>query len=162
MTDVTIRELNGIDELHSIFPLVHQSNPELDEPLFRERLAAMLAGGGYRCIAAFRDNAMVGVAGFWTGVQLWCGRFIEPDNVVVDRAVRGGGVGGLMMAWIEAEAVRLGCEMLKLETYAERTRTRNFYKSIGYGEPGIVMVKTLPTPGAMTLADIMAKGSAAV
>ena len=44
-----------------------------------------------------------------------------------------------MMDWIEAEARWLGCDVLKPEAYAERTRTREF------GEPGIVMVKPLPT-----------------
>ena len=46
---------------------------------------------------------------------------------------------GAMMDWIEAEARWLGCDVLKPEAYAERTRTREF------GEPGIVMVKPLPT-----------------
>ncbi len=151
-----IRELTGIDELRTIFPLVRQLNPDVDEPLFLARLEAMLAEGGYRCIAAYRDGAMVGVAGFWTGTHLWSGKYVEPDNVVVDTALRSGGIGQRLMDWIEAEAIRLGCDMMKLEAYAERTRTRDFYKRMGFGEPGIVMVKTLGR--AVTLEGLLEKG----
>ncbi len=162
LNDISVRELVGLEELRAIFPLVHQLNPEIDEPVFLSRLQAMLDEGGYRCIAAYRDGVMIGVAGFWVGTQLWCGRFVEPDNVVVDRNQRSGGIGAMLMQWIEAEAIRLGCEMMKLEAYAERHRTRAFYQRMGFGEPGVVMVKTLPRDGAQTLDDILAKGAAAV
>lgn len=156
MSDITIRELVGMTELRTIYPLIQQLNPEVDEALFLERLAAMLEQGNYRCIAAYRDDQLVGAAGFWIGTQLWCGRFVEPDNVVVDRELRSGGIGGLLMQWIEAEGEQLGCELMKLEAYAERTRTRSFYRRIGFEEPGIVMVKPLPK-GAGTLETIRAK-----
>ena len=110
MSNLVIRELMSADEMHSIFPLIQQLNPEIDEPLFSSRLTSMREEGGYRCIASYRDERMVGVAGFWVGTQLWCGKYVEPDNVVVDREERSGGIGGLMMDWIEAEAQRLGCE----------------------------------------------------
>ncbi len=158
MGDIVIRELTALEDLQSIFPLIHQLNPELDEALFRQRLDAMLLEGGYRCIAAFDRDVMVGAAGFWTGTHLWCGRYVEPDNVIVDRTLRSGGIGKLMMDWIEVEARRMGCELLKLEAYAERTRTREFYRRQGYGEPGVVMIKPLPVEGAQTLEDILAKG----
>jgi GNAT superfamily N-acetyltransferase len=143
MADVTLRELNGFTEMTSTFPLIHQSNPDLDEPVFHERIGHMLAEGGYRCIAAYRDGTMVGVAGFWVGTALWCGSYIEPDNVVVDQAQRSGGIGAVMMEWIEAEGRRLGCGIMKLEAYATRERTRAFYRRIGYKELGVVMMKSL-------------------
>jgi GNAT superfamily N-acetyltransferase len=143
MGDVTISELNGLAEMKSTYPLIHQLNPEMDEGTFQTRLSHMLEEGGYRCIAAYRDGAMVGVAGFWVGTAMWCGSYVEPDNVVVDQNVRSGGIGALMMQWIETEGERLGCEILKLEAYAKRVRTREFYKRIGYEELGVTMIKTV-------------------
>ena len=155
---ITVRELKGLAEMTAAYPLVRQSNPELDEPTFELRLAAMVAEGGYRCVAAYRNDALAGVAGFWIGTGLWCGRYCEPDNVVVDRAERGGGIGKILMDWIEDEARRAGCALMKLETFADRVRARKFYGREGFAEPGIVMIKPLPTPGAMTLDEILAKG----
>lgn len=157
-SDIELRELVGLAEMRSMQPLIQQSNPELDEATFEARLALMLEAGGYRCVAAYRDGAMVGVSGFWTGVALWCGRYVEPDNVVVDQAQRSAGIGARLMAWIEAEAERLGCEIVKLETYAARTRTRAFYRREGYEEPGVVMIKVLPA-GQKTAAALRAKAS---
>lgn len=155
--EVVIRELMGTDEIRTILPLIQQLNPEIDEAMFHDRLEAMLEEGGYRCIAAFQDGRMVGVAGFWVGTQFWCGRYIEPDNVVVDKVLRGGGIGRSMMEWIDAEGERLGCLVIKLEAYAERTRTRQFYKRLGFEEPGVVMLKVTPTGAEATLAAIQAK-----
>ena len=115
MSETVIRELVSLDDMRTIYPLITQSNPEIGEALFEQRLHAMREEGGYRCIAAYRDGAMVGVAGFWTGTALWCGKYVEPDNVVVDRELRSGGIGAAMMTWLETEARRLGCELLKLE-----------------------------------------------
>jgi GNAT superfamily N-acetyltransferase len=141
--EVAIHELKGFAAISTSFRLISQLNPELDGPTFRARLRQMLDGDGYRCIAAYRNGAMVGVAGFWVGTALWCGRYIEPDNVVVDKEVRSGGIGGLLMTWIEQEGARLGCAVIKLECYAERQRTRSFYRARGFEELGIVMLKPL-------------------
>ncbi len=155
--EVTIRELRGMDEMRTIFGLVQQSNAELDESTFETRMKAMLHEGGYRCIVAELDGGMVGVAGFWTGTALWCGMYVEPDNVVVDGRLRSRGIGALLMAWIEAEAQRIGADVMKLEAYAARTRTRDFYRRIGFGEPGVVMLKGV-SGGAVSLDDVMSKG----
>lgn len=45
--DVVIRELVGVEEIASIYPLYRQSG-SLPEEVFHERLVAMLAQGGYR------------------------------------------------------------------------------------------------------------------
>jgi GNAT superfamily N-acetyltransferase len=141
--EVAVRELRGFADMTLTYRLIQQLNPELDEHTFHARLSHMLEEGGYRCIAAYRDGVMVGVAGFWVGTALWCGSYIEPDNVVVDQDVRGAGIGAMMMKWIENEGEHLGCEIMKLECYAERQRTRSFYRGIGYGELGVVMMKSL-------------------
>ncbi|GLQ57167.1 hypothetical protein GCM10010862_44260 [Devosia nitrariae] len=141
--EVAVRELRGYADMTLTYRLIHQLNPELDENTFYSRLDHMLKEGGYRCIAAYRDGVMVGVAGFWVGTALWCGSYIEPDNIVVDEDVRGAGIGAMMMKWIEKEGERLDCDIMKLECYAERQRTRSFYRGIGYGELGVVMMKSL-------------------
>lgn len=141
--EVALRELKGFADMSLAYRLIHQLNPELDEQGFLARLRHMLDEGGYRCVAAYRDGIMVGVAGFWVGTALWCGDYVEPDNVVVEQDLRGGGIGVLLMDWIEAEAQRLGCEVMKLECYAERHRTRSFYRARGYAEIGVVMLKPL-------------------
>lgn len=143
MTDeVIVRELVGFDQMVSIYPLFSQVN-HLSEVAFRQRLAAMQAQGNYRCIAAYIGDRMVGASGFWTGTQLWCGKYVEADHVVVDSTLRSQGIGARMMAWIEAEAERTECAVIRIAMVLGKDRTHQFYNRIGYFDDGLLMVKAL-------------------
>ncbi|WP_261331427.1 GNAT family N-acetyltransferase [Rhizobium leguminosarum] len=72
---------------------------------------------------------------------MWCGKYIEADNVVVDNAVRSQGIGGKMMAWIEAEAERIECAVVRIAMVLGRERTHQFYARNGYFDDGLLMVK---------------------
>ena len=140
--EVSIRELCGIDEMMTIFPLYSQVS-RLSESALRQRLSAMYAQNNYRCIAARINDRMVGASGFWTGAQLWCGKYVEADHVVVDSSLRSRGIGGKMMAWIEAEGERSGCAIIRIARVLGRERTHQFYARNGYFDDGLLMVKAL-------------------
>lgn len=125
------------------FPLRQQEAPSRPEAEFRRRLAAMLALGNFRCIAAYQGDRMVGTSGFWVGVQMWCGPYVEPDGVVVDRDCRSQGIGARMMDWIEAEGERLGCTVMKVAIILGKPRTKQFYNRLGFSDDGMILVKPL-------------------
>lgn len=140
--DVVIRELVGFEEIAAIYPLYRQTG-SLPEDMFQERLAAMITQGNYRCIAAFIGERMVGVSGFWIGVQLWAGKWAEADHVVVDAQMRGAGIGAKLMVWIETEAGRVGCDITRISMVLGKERTHQFYSRSGYADDGLIMVKPL-------------------
>ncbi len=150
--EISLRELVGFDEIRAIHPLLRQANAALEQPLFEARLRAMLAQGGYRCLAAFLGERLVGVAGFWVGTQFWCGKKIEPDNVFVDPELRSLGIGAKLMIWIEAEGERLGCDIVKLDMQLGKDRTHAFYQRLDYCDDGLVLVKAL-SRGAATFPE---------
>lgn len=151
----TIRELRHLEEMAGIYPLFLQSNP-LDETTFRARLAAMVAQGNYRCVAAFIADHMVGVAGFWTGTQLWCGKYVEADHLVVDETLRSRGIGAALMDWIEQEAERAECHVIRIAMILGRDRTHQFYRRLGYFDDGLLMVKAL-SRGAAAFPEYVAQ-----
>jgi len=140
--EVSIRELSGLAEIRTVYQLTRQSS-SLSQALFDERMALMLAQGNYRCIAAYVGERMVGASGFWIGTQLWTGKYCEPDHVVVDAEVRSQGIGAQLMQWIEREAERLGCDLLRVAMILGRDRTRSFYRENGYADDGLILVKPL-------------------
>ena len=140
--DIVIRELVGLEEIAAIYPLYQQTG-SLPEVLFQERLAAMIVQGNYRCIAAFIDERIVGVSGFWIGTQLWAGKWAEADHVVVDAQMRSAGIGAKLMAWIEKEAERLGCDVARISMILGMERTHKFYSRSGYADDGLLLVKPL-------------------
>ncbi|MCQ8876252.1 GNAT family N-acetyltransferase [Mesorhizobium sp. LMG17149] len=140
--DILIRELVGLEEIAAIYPLYEQTG-SMPEGLFRERLAAMIAQGNYRCVAAFIGERMVGMSGFWIGVQLWAGKWAEADHVVVDAQMRSAGIGAKLMAWIEEEAARVGCDITRISMVLGKERTHKFYSRNGYADDALILVKPL-------------------
>ncbi|MER8741541.1 GNAT family N-acetyltransferase [Mesorhizobium sp. M1004] len=140
--DIVIRELMGLEEIAAIYPLYQQTG-SMPEDMFQERLTAMIAQGNYRCIAAFVGERMVGMSGFWIGVQLWAGKWAEADHVVVDADMRSAGIGAKLMGWIEKEAARVGCDITRISMVLGKERTHNFYSRNGYADDALIMVKPL-------------------
>ena len=140
---VTVRLLDSA-ELDTILPLVQQLNPKLDEPTIRARLDEMRSTN-YRCIGAFAgddsDKKLVGICGVWTGTKLWCGKFIEADNVVVDSNHRSLGIGEKMMAFLHELGKQEGCDLAVLDTYVTYARAQKFYFGLGHDIRGFHFVR---------------------
>lgn len=142
MGEIVIRELIGIEEIATIYALYRQHN-RMSEAMFRERIGAMIGQGNYRCIAAYMGERMVGISGFWTGTFLWCGKYVEPDHVVVDPTLRSQGIGARLLEWIEAEGQRLGCDTAKVVMMIGRDRSHQFYVRNGYSDDSLQLIKPL-------------------
>ncbi len=123
--DVTVRELT-VEELPIIWPLISDANPKMTEEQFTSYVNEMVTLG-YRCIAAFDGEKLAGVCGFWYGVQFWCGRYVEMDNVRMFPEYRGKGVGGKMMAAVEEIAREKGAELAWLKSYTHNTAGHKFF-----------------------------------
>ena len=118
-------------ELPTILPLLRLSYPHIDEVTLRRRLGEMPAQG-YRCAAAFSGEQLVGISGIWIRTHLWCGRMIEPDNVNVDAAWRGKGVGRALVDWIIAWGRDQGCEVSDLNCYVTNAEGQAFWLRQGW------------------------------
>lgn len=129
-------------ELAIILPLVQILNPDVAPDLLAQRLQDMVEQG-YQCVAVFSDDDCVGVAGIWQGTRFWCGRYLDVDNVVVDPAYRGSGIGRQLMGWVEQYARQQGCEIMVLDAYVTNHSARRFYERMGYQVLGHHFVKSL-------------------
>ncbi len=137
-----IRELTSNAEWLSMYRLVKQANPKMTRKEFTETLAAMREKG-YRCAAAYADDAMVGLVGFWIGWRFWCGKYIDIDNLVVDKNVRSKGVGKQLVAWVEKEGKRQKCAIAVLDSYTYNYPSHRFYFREGYVIYGYHFTKDL-------------------
>lgn len=138
----TLREL-APKEMPSIYPLLLQVNPDLTEATFGERLPKMLENN-YRCLGAFnRSGALVGVCGFWMFPRIWCGQQMDLDNFVIDKTLRGGGLGTRMMAWLEALAQESDVDTIVLDSYTNSHNAHKLYMRLGYHIRGYHFIKPL-------------------
>lgn len=87
-----------------------------------------------RLLVAERGNIIVGT------FQLTLLPDMTPDgrdnalveNVVIDVALRGSGLGSQMMRWAIDEARRLGCARVQLTSNKRRTGAHRFYERLGF------------------------------
>lgn len=89
--------------------------------------------GGYRIAASFEGDEAAAVAGFRVVETTFAGRMLYVDDLVARAAFRRHGHAHRVMAWVEAEAQRLGCDQLHLDSGvgADREDAHRFYFNHG-------------------------------
>lgn len=111
-----IRELEGADAARA-FVAMAELRRLADNASFLERVAVQRREG-YRLVASFEDgdDDAAGVAGFRAGNFLAWGKVIYVDDLSTRAKYRGRGHAGALMDWLIAEAKRLDCDQLHLDS----------------------------------------------
>lgn len=123
---IKIKEIKSKEEMLQQFLLLKQLNPTLKKADYAKMLPIMIKGG-YRMIGAFEENDCIGLSGFWVNIKIWCGKYIEPDNIIVDKNHRSKGVGKMLISWIIDEGRRLDCRVSTLDSYVSNKKSHQFY-----------------------------------
>ena len=119
-------------------------NPDTPLPLVRERLETILAEHPhYEIVGAFIGGNLVGVCGAWIATKIWCGRYLEIDNLVVDPALRSSGVGTCLIRHLEAIGRERDCTLLVLDSYTANHPSHRLYHRLGFEIWGFHFVKPI-------------------
>ena len=98
---------------------------------------------GYRMAGAFAAKKCVGISGFWISTKIYSGKYVELDNVVIDKNYRSQGIGKQLCDWIVVEAKKLGCTTAMLDAYSENSSGHKFYFREGYILRGFHFIKKI-------------------
>lgn len=134
-----VREID-VGETHTAYPALKTLRPDVgtaDELV--ERVDTLQRPEGYRLIGTFvppREQAAA-VAGFRRGHSLAWGDFLYVDDLVALEEFRRQGHGVALLGWVEAEARRLGCDAVHLDSGRHREDAHRFYRSVGYDDFGL-------------------------
>jgi ribosomal protein S18 acetylase RimI-like enzyme len=141
MVEATIRPLVSAD-LPDAAVLLVLLNPDTPATIVSERLHTLLAGHShYELIGAFVAGKLVGVAGAWIATKIWCGRYLEIDNLVVDPAQRSSGIGGQLVRHLEIRAKERDCKVVVLDSYTSNHPSHRLYHRLGFEIWGFHFVK---------------------
>lgn len=143
---VELKELTSLNEMANEWETIRELYPALTKERYLEMLAEMLPHN-YAQLAAFRDGQCLAICGFWIGTKLWCGRYLELDNVVVRAECRSSGIGKLLTEYLEAKASAIGCSIMVLDAYTHNFGAHRFYYNQGFGPKGFHFVKVLDEEG---------------
>lgn len=140
---VEIRKLTVAD-LSAAVPLLLTLNPETSHEIMQVRLEAILRDHPhYRLIGAFSGDELAGVCGAWLATKIWCGLYLEIDNLVVDEKFRSHGIGSLLIQNLETHAKDAGCKILVLDSYTGNHASHRLYHRLGFEIWGFHFVKPL-------------------
>lgn len=131
---ISIRKLT-IDDLDALMRLLWQLWP--DKPIDKQAVGTIVEAGlqsdsqAYLC--ATDDEELIGFCSLSIKNNLWLEtRSGNVDELVVDVAHRGQGIGRLLMEEIEKIARDCGCKRLDLESADHRTIAHRFYGRLGF------------------------------
>lgn len=143
MAEITIRPLLPVD-LPDAADLLVLLNPETPAAIIVERLDTLLADHShYQLIGAFTAGKLVGVAGAWIATKIWCGRYLEIDNLVVDPNQRSAGIGSLLIQHLDNLARERDCKLIVLDSYTANRPSHRLYHRLGFEIWGFHFVKPI-------------------
>ncbi len=136
MNILTLRHARR-DDLDALLALYAQLNPD-DTPVPRERLAAILeailASPHFALLVGTQDERVVATGYLNVIPNLTRGgaSYAVIENVVVDAALRGGGLGQQVLRHALDEAWGRGCYKALLQTGSRDPRVHRFYLGCGF------------------------------
>ncbi len=138
-------------ELPAAVELLAYLNADTPVEILRERLETILRESPhYQLFGAFIGAQLFGVAGAWIATKVWCGKYLEIDNIVVDPNHRSSGIGGLMIAHLEEIARQNDCEIAVLDSYTANHASHRLYHRAGFHIGGFHFLKYPPHTGDAT------------
>lgn len=137
---IEIRELNTVEAMLQNFHLVQQLTPSLSYEIYRKYLQEMIPHNYFQISASINDQT-IGVSGYWIATKLYCGRYLEIDNFVVDKQYRSQKVGFALIKRLEEIAVVQKCDVIMLDAYLQNTEAHKFYENHKFKAKGYHFIK---------------------
>ena len=129
MSKISIRELSSDEtELAAAWPIMSQLRPALTAETFVAQVRVQMRDEGFRLVAGLDEHDVVrALAGFRVETMLHRGRSMYVDDLVTDVNTRSHGFGAALFDWLVAEARRLDCQELHLDSGVQRFDAHRFY-----------------------------------
>lgn len=137
-----IVRLNRAEEMFPYFFLVQQLQPWLKQHHFENHLKSMTQHN-YSMLVLFENQAAVALTGIWIGHKLYCGKYLEMDNVVVDANHRNKGLGQQLYDAAFQIAKIENCRVMMLDAYITNEGAHRFYEKLAFEKKGYHFIKTL-------------------
>jgi N-acetylglutamate synthase-like GNAT family acetyltransferase len=141
--EITIKELTTKEEMLSTHFLVSQMYEKITKEDFSEMLDEMILRNNYKIVAAIQDEKIVGISGYWISLMLYCGRYLQVSNIVVDSKMRKSGIGKKMLDYLQIKAKEARCEKIVLDSYVLNTKSHPLFFREGFYIRGFHFMKDL-------------------
>ena len=139
---LVVRELIDKEEMLKNLPVLQDLYPSLTLSEYSSELDLMLPHN-YGQVGVFEGDICLGLSGFWIGTKLWCGKYLELDNIVVSKTQRSQGIGKLIFDFLHKKALENDCTMLSLDSYTTNFNAHKFFYKEGFAPKGFHFINIL-------------------
>jgi GNAT superfamily N-acetyltransferase len=137
-----IREIHSKEEMLKNYELLLDVYPTLSLDEYTSELDDMLPHN-YGQVGIYEGDTCIGMTGFWIGSKLWCGKYMELDNVVISKKHRSKGAGQILFEYMEEKAKQENCTMLALDSYSDNFKAHKFFYGQGFIPRGFHFINIL-------------------
>lgn len=143
--EITLRPMREAD-LPAVRGLLAQLGYAIEEDELARRYASVRAAEGHHILVAEADDRVAGVMHLYARPAIEKPHEAIVQSLVVDRSLRGAGVGRALMAAAEAWAAERGFASVALTSQVAREEAHAFYERLGYERvaSSLLLRKTLP------------------
>jgi GNAT superfamily N-acetyltransferase len=139
---LVVRELIDKEEMLKNLSVLQDLYPSLTLIEYSSELDLMLPHN-YGQVGVFEGDICLGLSGFWIGTKLWCGKYLELDNIVVSKSQRSQGIGKLIFDFLHKKALENECTMLSLDSYTTNFNAHKFFYKEGFAPKGFHFINIL-------------------
>lgn len=141
-TGMQINMAKTVTEIAACYPVMRELRPHISRESFVECIRDQQSQG-YKLAYIEVDGAPVAVAGFRIGQNLAWGSFLYVDDLVALASHRSRGYGAHLLAWLNEQAVKEGCDQLHLDSGMHRKDAHRFYEREGLQAASLHFVRKL-------------------
>jgi GNAT superfamily N-acetyltransferase len=145
---VEIKHIESDADLEASFSVMKELRPHLSDPATYAAQIAQQRAQGYRLLGAWRDGAVVGLAGYRLQDNLIYGRFTYVDDLVVTASLHRCGFGERLLQAARQQAFALHCKHFVLDTGLHMALAQRFYFRQGLLAKGMHFVEALTQESA--------------
>ena len=135
-------ELKNIIEMLEQFSIIQELYPDMSLETYHHYLQEMLPNS-YGMVIVQENKTTIGLSGFWINTKLWCGKYLELDNVIVSQNHRSKGVGNMISDFLEQKAKENNCFIMALDAYTNNFPAHKFYYNQGFVPKGFHFIKSI-------------------
>lgn len=139
----TFQHLDGEGAFQASFDLMRVLRPHLTDPASYVAQLVRQTEQGYRLLAVWGRERIVGLVGYRRLENLLYGRFVYVDDLVVTPDLQGSGLGARLLAAVRDEAVQEGCDHFVLDTGLHMPLAQRFYFRQGLLARGMHFTQSL-------------------
>lgn len=145
---ITLRAVQEPAQCLACFAVMRELRPHLHDAEAFVAQVQRQATQGYRLLAAWRGEQVVGLAGYRLQENTLYGRFVYIDDLIVLPSEQRSGVGCLLIEAVRREAIDGGHAHLVLDTALGNALGQRFYYRQGLLARGLHFAEALPQVAA--------------